>query len=60
MDVNYDKLLQAIELAYNRLDECRDDTLIEKLITVFDRSFSGDLNCSDFRINRKIKVFKFN
>lgn len=48
MDVNYDKLLQAIELvAYNRLDECRDDTLIEKLITVFDRSFGGDLNCTD-------------
>lgn len=52
MDVDYDKLLQAIELVvYNRLDECRDDTLIEKLITVFDRSFNGDLKCSDQQLN---------
>ena len=52
MDVNYDKLLQAVELvAYNRLDECRDDTLIEKLMTVFERSFGGDLNCSDQQLH---------
>ena len=52
MDViDYDKLVQAIELvAYNRLDECRDDTLIEKLISVFDRSFDH-VNCSQTQLN---------
>lgn len=47
MEINYNKLLSAIELvAFNKLDECRDDTLIEKLVSVFDLSFN-ELNCPD-------------
>ena len=58
MNINYNKLLQAIELvAYNRLDECRDDTLIEKLVTVFDSSFSNS-NCTNQQLNAIFSLCK--